>query len=87
MRDHGDLTSVPPAERDIADYVRQLSRTNAVAQALFDRLQSRHGVPWLVELTCLVGHYGIVTAILNAFEVASAPGAEPLPLATDTKGP
>ena len=87
VRDHGDLTRVPPAERDIADYVRQLSRTNAVAQALFDRLQSRHGVPWLVELTCLVGHYGIVTAILNAFEVAPAPGAEHLPLATDTKGP
>ena len=87
VRDHGDLAGVPPAEGDIADYVRQLSRTNAVAQDLFDRLQSRHGVPWLVELTCLVGHYGIVTAILNAFEVASAPGAEPLPLATDTKGP
>ena len=87
VRDHGDLAGVPPAERDIADYVRQLSRTNAVAQDLFDRLQSRHGVPWLVELTCLVGHYGIVTAILNAFEVASAPGVEPLPLARDTKGP
>ena len=87
VRDHGDLAGVPPAERDIADYVRQLSRTNAVAQDLFDRLQSRHGVPWLVELTCLVGHYGIVTAILNAFEVAPAPGAEPLPLARDTKGP
>jgi 4-carboxymuconolactone decarboxylase len=87
VRDHGDLAGVPPAERDIADYVRQLSRTNAVAQDLFDRLQSRHGVPWLVELTCLVGHYGIVTAILNAFEVAPAPGVEPLPLARDTKGP
>ena len=87
VRDHGDLAGVPPAEGDIADYVRQLSRTNAVAQDLFDRLQSRYGVPWLVELTCLIGHYGIVTAILNAFEVASAPGAEPLPLATDTKGP
>ena len=87
VRDHGDLAGVPPAEGDIADYVRQLSRTNAVAQDLFDRLQSRYGVPWLVELTCLIGHYGIVTAILNAFEVAPAPGAEHLPLATDTKGP
>ena len=35
----------------------------------------------LVELTCLVGHYGIVTAILNAFEVAPASTGEPLPLA------
>ena len=87
VRDHGDLAGVPRAEGDLADYVRQLSRTNAVAQDLFDRLQSRYGVPWLVELTCLIGHYGIVTAILNAFEVAPAPGAEPLPLARDKKGP
>jgi hypothetical protein len=32
------------------------------------------------ELAVLVGHYGIVTGILNAFEVAPAPDAEPLPL-------
>jgi 4-carboxymuconolactone decarboxylase len=83
VRDRADLAALPLAERDIAEYVRQLSRTNAVAQDLFDRLQTRHGVPWLVELTCLVGHYGIVTAILNAFEVAPGPDAEPLPLATE----
>jgi len=38
-------------------------------------------VRWLVELTALLGHYGIVSGILNAFEVAPAPDAEPLPLA------
>ena len=86
VRDHDDLGALPEVERDIAGYVRQLSRTNAVAQDLFDRLQARHGVPWLVELTCLAGHYGIVASILNAFEVAPAPDAEPLPLASDKKG-
>src|SRR5207245_2663172 len=50
VRDHGDLAGVPPAEGDIADYVRQLSRTNAVAQDLFERLQSRYGVPWPFEV-------------------------------------
>jgi len=53
---------------------------------LFDRLQGRHGVPWLVELTCLIGHYGIVASILNAFEVAPASDAEPLPLSPIGKG-
>jgi 4-carboxymuconolactone decarboxylase len=80
VRDRGDLTSLPASERDIVDYVRQLLRTNAVAPPLFDRLRDRHGVTWLVELTCLVGHYGIVSGILNAFEVAPRPDAEPLPL-------
>jgi len=78
VRDRGGLASVPSAERDIIDYIRQLLRGNRVAQPVFDRLRGEHGVPWLVELTALVGHYGIVTAILNAFEVAPAPAAEQL---------
>src|SRR5258708_2337670 len=81
VRERGDLAGVPAAERDIVDYTRQLAKDNAVAPVLFDRLQGRHGVPWLVELTCLIGHYGIVASILNAFEVAPAPDAEPRPLA------
>ncbi len=81
VRDRGNLASLPAGERDTVDYVRQLSRTNAVTQALFDRLRGQHGVPWLVELTALIGHYGIVCGILNAFEVAPAPDAEQLPLA------
>jgi 4-carboxymuconolactone decarboxylase len=80
VRDRGDLTSLPSDERDVVDYVRQLSRANHAAQPLFDRLQRRHRVDGLVELTCLIGHYGIVTAVLNAFEVAPAADAEPLPL-------
>jgi 4-carboxymuconolactone decarboxylase len=81
VRDRGDLMSLPSGERDTVDYVRQLSRTNRVAQPLFEGLKDKHGVTWLVELTALVGHYGIVSGILNAFEVAPAPDAEPLPLA------
>jgi hypothetical protein len=86
VRDRGDLAGVPSVERDIVDYTRQLAQENAVGAALFDRLQGRHGVPWLVELTCLIGHYGIVASILNAFEVAPAPDAEQLPLGTTRKG-
>jgi len=87
VRDRGDLAGVPAAERDVVDYTRQLVKNNAVAPVLFDRLHGRHGVPWLVELTCLIGHYGIVASILNAFEVAPAPDAEPLPPAGGQKGP
>ena len=86
VRDRGDLAGVPSVERDIVEYTRQLAQDNAVGAALFDRLQGRHGVPWLVELTCLIGHYGIVASILNAFEVAPAPDAEQLPLGTTRKG-
>jgi 4-carboxymuconolactone decarboxylase len=80
VRDRGDSASLPAAERDVVDYVRELLRTCVVEPSLFDRLRERHGVTWLVELTCLIGHYGIVCGILNAFEVAPAPDAERLPL-------
>ena len=80
VRDRGDITSLPAGEREIVDYARQLLRRSRVAQPLFDRLRDQHGVTWLVELTALIGHYGIVSGILNAFEVAPAPDAEPLPL-------
>ena len=78
VRERGDLGGLSAAERDTVDYVRQLLRTNAVTAPLFDRLRAQHGVTWLVELTALVGHYGIVSGTLNAFEVAPAPDAEPL---------
>jgi 4-carboxymuconolactone decarboxylase len=81
VRDRGNAAGLPSAERDVVDYVRQLLQNSRVAQPLFDQLSAAHGVPWLVELTCLIGHYGIVSGVLNAFEVAPAPGAEQLPLA------
>jgi 4-carboxymuconolactone decarboxylase len=80
VRDRADLGTLSAADRDLVDYVRQLLRTNRITQALFDRMQSQYGVTGLVDLTCLVGHYGIVAGILNAFEVAPAPDAEALPL-------
>lgn len=79
VRDRGGLEAVPPGERDVVDYVRQVLRAHRVTQTLFDRLRDEHGVPWLVELTALIGHYGLVTGLLNAFEVAPPPDAETLP--------
>jgi len=45
-------------ERAIIAYVRQLLRANRVDQTVFDALKERYGVPWVVELTGLIGHYG-----------------------------
>ena len=60
--------------------MRALLRTHRVPAELYERMEALHGVPRLVELTCLIGHYGMVTALLNACEVAPAAGAEELPL-------
>jgi len=73
------LDSLSASDRDIVEYVRQLLNAHRVDQALFERLRDQLGVPLLVETTALIGHYGVVTALLNAMEMAPAPGAEPLP--------
>ena len=80
VRDRAALAGLAQDDADIIDYVRQLHRSHRVTQALFDRLCERHGIPWLVELTALIGHYGMVIAQLNAFEVAPRADAEQLPL-------
>jgi 4-carboxymuconolactone decarboxylase len=80
VRDRAGLESFASDERDVVEYVRQLLRDHLVSQAVFDRLRDEHSVPWLVDLTALIGHYGVVTALLNAVEFGPAPDAEQLSL-------
>jgi 4-carboxymuconolactone decarboxylase len=80
LRAKGDLGKLAPEERDIASYVRQLMRTNRVDQATFDALSSRHGAPWLVELTAAANYFALLSGIVNAFEVAAPPDGDKLPV-------
>lgn len=80
VRGRKDLASLSPDDAAIVDFVRQLQRTNRIPQALYDRLLARFGVPWLVELVGLIGYYGLITGILNVFELAPAPEADKLPV-------
>jgi 4-carboxymuconolactone decarboxylase len=80
VRDRGSSEGLPSEDRDVIDFTRQILVNHRVEQAVFDRLRDAHGIPWLVELTALIGHYGMVTGLLNAVEVAPAGDAEQLPL-------
>jgi hypothetical protein len=76
----GDVSSLEAADADTIEYARALLREHRVPAELYGRMESRYGVPGLVELTCLIGHYNMVSGLLNACDVAPAPGAEELPL-------
>ena len=80
LRAKGDVSSLGEDERDIVTYTRQLVRANRVDQAVFDRLQQRHGTQWLVELTAFAGYFGMLSGIVNAFEVAAPPDGDKLPV-------
>lgn len=67
-------------EAAIVTYVQQLFRTNCAEQAAFDTLKNKYGAEWLVELTTLVGYYGMLAGVVNSFEVPAAPDGDKLPV-------
>ena len=79
IRAKGDPGKLPAEEREIVTYVRQLMRTNRADQAVFDALQKRYGVQWLVELTAAANYFALLSGVVNAFEVAAPPDGDKLP--------
>jgi 4-carboxymuconolactone decarboxylase len=76
LRAKGDADALPPEERDVVIYARQLALTNRVDQSVFDTLQKRHGTKWLVELTAIICFYGALSGVVNAFEVPTPDGGD-----------
>ena len=79
IRAKGEPGTLPPDEREIVTYIRQLMRTNRSDQAVFDALERRHGVQWLVELTAAANYFALLSGVVNAFEVAAPPDGDKLP--------
>ena len=69
IRAQGAVSPLPQDEREIIEYVRQLTRNNRVDPATFDALKNKHSEQWLVELTAIVSFFGFVGGVCNAFEV------------------
>ena len=79
LRAKGDPSSLPEDEADVVTFIRQLMRTNRTDKDVFDRLQQRHGVQWLVELTAIANYYAMLCGIVNAFEVDPPSDGDRLP--------
>jgi 4-carboxymuconolactone decarboxylase len=65
-------------QRDIVAYAAQVIGANRVDESLFERLRTKRGVRWLVELTAVAGHFGLISGINNAFDVPASPGGDTL---------
>jgi alkylhydroperoxidase family enzyme len=76
----GQSTGLTEDQVDIVSFARQLATQNRVEAGTFERLQKRHGTPWLVELTVIAGHFGLICGINNAFEVPPSPQGDALPV-------
>src|SRR5262245_61755998 len=76
LRAKADAAALPPDERNIVVYARQLMCTNRVEQSVFDALLQRHGVQWLVELTAVANFYVGLCGVVNAFDVPVPEGGD-----------
>jgi 4-carboxymuconolactone decarboxylase len=61
----------------IVDTIRALYRRRGLTPAEFARAETELGRQALVELVTLAGYYGMIGALLNAFDVDLPPGAGP----------
>jgi 4-carboxymuconolactone decarboxylase len=80
VKERRDASELEPHEADIVNYVRHLFRNNRVDQATFDALKNRYGEQWLIEMTTVVGYYGMLAGVVNAFEVAAPADGDVLPV-------
>jgi 4-carboxymuconolactone decarboxylase len=80
VRERRSVEMLQPHEAEIVTYVRQLFQNNRVEQPVFDALLKRYGQQWLIEMTTVVGYYGMLAGIVNAFEVPAAADGDVLPV-------
>ncbi len=73
--------ALPAEVRQVVDYAQRVARDNGrVDEATVKAIEARFSVRGLVELTTTVGYYGMIAAVLNAFDVQPAADADKLPV-------
>jgi 4-carboxymuconolactone decarboxylase len=75
----GNTDGLTADQVDLVNYAQQVVSANRVEADLFERLNQRHGTPWLVGLTTTAGHFGLISGINNAFDVPPSPDGDQLP--------
>ncbi len=80
VKERRDVSELEPHEAEIVTYVRQLFQDNRVDQATFDALKNRYGEQWLLEMTTVVGYYGMLGGVANAVELPGPADGDVLPV-------
>jgi 4-carboxymuconolactone decarboxylase len=77
VRDGEPTHGLRPREALIVDTVRAVYRDRGLTAEQFARAETEFGRQGLIELVTLAGYYGMIAAVLNAFDVDLPPGAAP----------
>ncbi len=75
VRTRGDLAALPARYVRPARLVQHVLAFESIPAPLQDEVQRELGMPGLIELVALVGHYRLIAGVLSAFDVALPEGA------------
>jgi 4-carboxymuconolactone decarboxylase len=79
LRDRHALPTLPPDEAAVVNYGQEFFHTHHVSRGAFQAALEQFGIQGLVELTMLMGYYGMLAFNVNAFDTDLLPErAEPL---------
>ena len=73
LRDKRELPNPSPEEAAVVNYGQEFFRTHHVSRGSFQAAQEQFGVQGLVELTLLMGYYGLLAFNTNAFDTDLVP--------------
>jgi 4-carboxymuconolactone decarboxylase len=73
LRDKHGLPTLPPDEAAVVHYGQAFFRTHHVSRGAFQVALEQFGIRGLVELTMLMGYYGLLAFNVNAFDTDLLP--------------
>jgi 4-carboxymuconolactone decarboxylase len=77
VRERRPAAGLHPREAVIVGTIRALYRAHRLTADEFARAEAELGRQGLIELVTLAGYYGMIAAILNAYDVDLPPGTTP----------
>ena len=73
-RSGDDSGSMPARYRVVCEYARELSSSGSVSDEVYEAAATLLGIPGVIELTVLVGYYGLISMTVNAVDTAAGHG-------------
>ena len=73
LRDKKEITGLAPDEAAVVNYGREFFRTHHVSRGAFQAALEQFGLQGTVELSMLMGNYGLLAFLVNAFDTDLPP--------------
>ena len=80
LRDGRRPPSLSPDESAVFDFTMELLEQHGVSDATYDECVKRFGEQGVVDLTCIVGYFAMISMVLNMARIPHEPNATITPL-------